>query len=283
MKRRQRLVLVTTLAVGHCCAAGRQIGGDPIRVEAAPAPRAPARAPAQLSAALCRPAPSTSAVVYRKRFLGLAAAHVVEVDLSLPDVRITVGVARGGVGRCERWGRILHRLRPTAAITGTYYDTATFIPVGTIVTNGVAVHQGLVGTALTFGAGNQVRFTRSRGAAAAPGVQTALRAGPRLVDEGRVSLMPAVEGFRDPGIFVRKPRAAVGLTKQNRLLLVTVPKPLYLREMARVMQALGAVNALCMDGGSSTGLYCAGRSYQVPQRVMTNVLMVYAGDTHRSF
>jgi hypothetical protein len=35
--------------------------------------------------------------------------------------------------------------------------------------------------------------------------------------------------------------------------------------------------AMCMDGGSSAGLYYAGKSYQVPRRVMTNVLIVYAG------
>jgi exopolysaccharide biosynthesis protein len=56
-----------------------------------------------------------------------------------------------------------------------------------------------------------------------------------------------------------------------------VTKPLYLREMAKVMQALGAVEAMCMDGGSSAGLYYAGKSYQVPRRVMTNMLVVYAG------
>jgi exopolysaccharide biosynthesis protein len=43
------------------------------------------------------------------------------------------------------------------------------------------------------------------------------------------------------------------------------------------MQSLGAYNAMCMDGGSSAGLYYAGKSYQVPRRVMTNVLMVYTG------
>jgi exopolysaccharide biosynthesis protein len=209
--------------------------------------------------------------------LALATAHVVVVDLNRSDIRVTVGVARGGVGRCETWKRILHRLRPTAAITGTYYDTATFVPVGTIVANGAALHRGSVGTALTFAAGNQARFTRSCRDATAPGVQTALNAGPRLVAGGRVSLSPAGEGFRDPGIFVRKPRAAVGLTKRNQLLLVAVMKPLYLREMARVMQALGADQAMCMDGGSSTGLYYAGRSYHAPRRVMTNVLLVYAG------
>ena len=44
-----------------------------------------------------------------------------------------------------------------------------------------------------------------------------------------------------------------------------------------MMLAIGAVNAMCMDGGSSAGLYYAGKSYQVPRRVMTNVLMVFAG------
>jgi exopolysaccharide biosynthesis protein len=44
-----------------------------------------------------------------------------------------------------------------------------------------------------------------------------------------------------------------------------------------VMQALGADHSMCMDGGSSTGLYYAGRSYHAPRRVMTNVLLIYAG------
>lgn len=209
--------------------------------------------------------------------MGSVTAHVVQVDLNRADVEVTVAVANGGIGRCETWSRIIDRLRPTAAITGTYYDPATFIPVGTIIANGIGVHQGMIGTALTFTNDNRAGFFRGRLPMTAPELQTALRAGPRLVDQGRVSLMPAIEGFRDPSIFVRKPRAAVGLTRKNKLLLVTVTKPVYLREMARMMLSLGAFNAMCMDGGSSTGLYYAGKSYQVPRRVMTNVLMVYAG------
>ena len=216
-------------------------------------------------------------MAYRKQPLGFATAHVVQVDLNRADVRVTVGVANGGIGRCETWSGIINRLRPTAAITGTYYDPATFIPVGTIIADGIGVHQGAVGTALAFSTANRVRFCRGRLTMAAPELQTALRAGPRLIDQGRVSLMPWIEGFHDPSIMVRKPRAAVGLTRANKLLLVTVTKPVYLREMAQVMQSLGAYDAMCMDGGSSAGLYYAGRSYQVPSRVMTNVLMVYAG------
>ena len=60
-------------------------------------------------------------------------------------------------------------------------------PTPSIVANGIAIYQGSVGTALTFTSGNQARFTRSRLATTAPGVHTALRAGPRLVDQGRLS------------------------------------------------------------------------------------------------
>jgi hypothetical protein len=221
--------------------------------------------------------PVTPGVAYRRQTIGHTTAHVVQVDLSRRDVRVTVGVADGGIGRCETWSRLINRLRPTAAITGTYYDPATFIPVGTIVADGIGVHQGRVGTALTFTADNQARFIRGRLKAPRSALETVLRAGPRLIDQGRVSLMPGIEGFRDPSIMAHKPRAVVGLTSSNKLLLVTVTKPLLLRDMARVMVALGAVDAMCMDGGSSTGLYYAGKSYQVPTRVMTNVLMVYAG------
>jgi len=206
---------------------------------------------------------------------------VVQVDLNRADVKVTVGVADGGIGRCETWSRLINRLRPTAAITGTYYDPATFIPVGTIISDGIGVHEGTVGTALTFTADNQARFTRGRLRVPRTALATVLRAGPRLIDQGRVSLMPGIEGFRDPSIVARKPRAAVGLTRSNKLLLVTVTKPLLLRDMARVMASLGAVDAMCMDGGSSAGLYYAGKSYQVPTRVMTNVLMVYAGPRPR--
>jgi hypothetical protein len=285
MQGRKTVVLVTILAVGSCCLEGPKMAGGSACVVKAAAQAAPARSPRTPGTATPRPAPHlgpfsstrrASGVAYQRRTLALATAHVVVVDLNRPDIRVTVGLARGGIGRCEPWKRIIHRLRPTAAITGTYYDTATFVPVGTIVANGAALHRGSVGTALTFTTGNQARFTQRRLAPSAPGVHTALHAGPRLIDQGRVSLAPAAEGFRDPGIFVRKARAAVGLTKQNKLLLVAVTKPLHLREMARVMQELGAVHAMCMDGGSSTGLYCAGRSYHAPRRVMTNVLLVYA-------
>jgi len=62
---------------------------------------------------------------------------------------------------------------------------------------------------------------------------------------------------------------------------VTVARPLYLSEMARVMRALGAYDAMCMDGGTSAALYCRGKSYRVPGRSLTNLFLVY--DSPESF
>src|SRR5437762_12379906 len=72
------------------------------------------------------PPPVTPGVAYHKAPVGPVTAHVVQVDLNRSDIRVTVGVASGGIGRHETWSGIINRLRPTAAITGTYYDPATF-------------------------------------------------------------------------------------------------------------------------------------------------------------
>jgi hypothetical protein len=172
---------------------------------------------------------------------------------------------------------MIDRLRPTAAITGTYFNTATLVPVGSLVAGGSLLHRGPVGTALVIDKRGRPRLVTCR-----PGnrpawrdCNTGVRAGPRLLTRGRVTLYPQWEGFRDPAVTARRPRAAVGITRHGKLLLVTVARPLYLSEMARVMRALGAHDAMCMDGGTSSALYCRGKSYRVPGRTLTNLLLVY--------
>jgi exopolysaccharide biosynthesis protein len=210
-------------------------------------------------------------------------AHVVTVNTASPTVRVTMGLAAGGIGSREPWSSLIDRLRPTAAITGTYFDTATFVPTGTLIVAGSSVHSGEVGTALVIDKHGRPRLVACR-----PGTRvtwgecdTGVRAGPRLLTGGSVTVYPRWEGFRDPAVTARKPRAAIGITRHGKLLLVTVARPLYLSELARVMRALGAVDAMCMDGGGSAGLYCRGKTYLLPRRSLTNVLMVY--DNARRF
>jgi len=94
-----------------------------------------------------------------------------------------------------------------------------------------------------------------------------------------VSLHPWVEGFSDSSLFRPAQRSALGLTKYNKLLLVTVNRPIYMHKLARIMRELGAVDAINLDGGSSTALYCDGRAYSHPGRKLTNLIVVYETPT----
>jgi exopolysaccharide biosynthesis protein len=212
-----------------------------------------------------------------KRFVLGIGACVVTVNTASPSVRTTIALASGGVGTQEAWSTMIDRLRPTAAITGTYFNTANLVPVGSLVAGGNLIHCGSVGTALVISKHRRPRLVTCRPGRGPswPDCDTGVRAGPRLLTRGVVTLYPEWEGFRDPAVTACRPRAAVGITRRGKLLLVTVAQPLYLSDMARVMSALGAADAMCMDGGTSAALYCRGKSYRVPGRSLTNLLLIY--------
>jgi hypothetical protein len=103
--------------------------------------------------------------------------------------------------------------------------------------------------------------------------------GPRLVTGGRVRVRSSAEGFAPlsapwfHGSFVlsRHPRTMAGVRGDGSLLLVTVDgrRPgwsagVTLREGARVMRALGARDALNLDGGGSTAMTVRGRTVNRP-------------------
>ena len=87
-------------------------------------------------------AAQASSVSYEVVKSGRIAAHVVTVSLADPETRVTVALARGGVGKGESFKSIVKRSRPVAAITGTFYDTKTMIPTGDIAVFGTVVHTG---------------------------------------------------------------------------------------------------------------------------------------------
>jgi hypothetical protein len=223
------------------------------------------------------PAAAGPGVTYRKVVIQGTPVHVVQADLNRKSVRVTIELPRRGIGTAERWSRMIDRTRPVAALTGTYFDIPTAIPVGTIRIGGNTVHRGGVGTALAINAENRARLVACRLGRRDnwSSYTSALCAGPRLLDQGQVSLYPSLEGFRDRAILAQKTRAATGITRHNKLLLVAVPRPVSLRKLATIMRALGARDAMCMDGGTSAGLYYRGKSYLVPGRPMTNLLVVY--------
>lgn len=216
-------------------------------------------------------------VVYSRAYWGGIPAHVVTVNLNSPDVKVTAALAQNGAGTSESFSSMLNRLQPAAAITGTFFCTRSLLPTGDIVIEGTPVYTGCVGKAMCITPLNTVEFVPYiKGHRAGwDGFETVLSAGPTLVQNGAVCLFPRDEGFSDPALFGRKMRTAVGVTADNQLLLVAVQKPIYMKELAKIMLHLGAVNAVDLDGGSSTALYYDGKQIARPGRRLTNLLVVY--------
>jgi hypothetical protein len=118
-----------------------------------------------------------------------------------------------------------------------------------------------------------------------PGVVDAIGGNPRLVVDGAVS-GPEVDGTGE--FFGRHSRTAVGATADGRLLLVVVDgrQPGYsrgmtLRELAELMQRLGAVQAVNLDGGGSSEMVVNGLPASRPSdgrgRGIANALVVLPG------
>jgi len=89
-------------------------------------------------------------------------------------------------------------------------------------------------------------------------------AGPLLLQNRQIVLDAKAEKFRDDFITEAAIRSAVGTTANGTLIIASVrqrvggPGP-NLVEVAQIMQVMGAVDALNLDGGSSTSLYLGGQ------------------------
>ncbi|MBX2861013.1 MAG: phosphodiester glycosidase family protein [Vampirovibrio sp.] len=92
-----------------------------------------------------------------------------------------------------------------------------------------------------------------------PNLLHAVGGGPLLVHNGQLALDPASENLEAFPIVQPSPRTAVGIRQDGSLLLVSVEgrRPgvsigASLQELAQLMKNLGAVDAMNLDGGSST-------------------------------
>ena len=217
-------------------------------------------------------------VAWRRVPVSGIVVNVVDVDLNDPQVRIGACVARGFPRGCESFRSMIDRARPDAAINGTFFSKTSLHPVGDVVIAGAQVFKGGVGTALAATAKGQIDFLPARGYRQRDwsGYETVVAAGPRLLSGGRIALAPQHEGFRDRRVISGSaPRSAAGVTAGRHLLLVTVPRAITLRKLATIMLSLGARDAINLDGGASSALYCRDRVLTAPGRSLTNLLVVY--------
>lgn len=119
-----------------------------------------------------------------------------------------------------------------------------------------------VGGALASGTQLQIQTTTTP--ASFNAFPNIVGAGPLLVSNSQVVLNAKAEKFRPPFDTQSAPRSGIGQTADGTILLAAVhnrvggPGPT-LKEWAFIMQQLGSVNALNLDGGSSTSLYLGGQ------------------------
>ncbi|MEM9771795.1 MAG: phosphodiester glycosidase family protein, partial [Cyanobacteria bacterium P01_D01_bin.73] len=101
-------------------------------------------------------------------------------------------------------------------------------------------------------------------------------AGPLLVADGQMVLDAAGEGFSAAFIRERAARSAIAQRSDGKILIVAVHnrrggRGPSLAEMAQLVQSMGAVNALNLDGGSSTTIYVGGQTLDRPSRTSARV------------
>ncbi len=89
-------------------------------------------------------------------------------------------------------------------------------------------------------------------------------AGPLLLQNGKIVLDAKSEQFSNAFITQKASRSAICTTANNTVLIAAVHNRVggsgpTLAEHAQLMKLLGCVNALNLDGGSSTSLYLGGQ------------------------
>ena len=225
---------------------------------------------------LAAPAPKNSPIAYQKKVILGVRAYVVTVDLNCKRIAL---VPHSSSGQYKSFRSFIRDHQPLAAINGTFFDPATATVVCNLIAEGKLLSEGRVGHSLRIDSENRAQLESTAGL---PGRLLDLKqwafglsAGPTLLRQGQAIASARNEGFRDPGLFGLAPRSAIGITPNNKLLLVTVRKPVRLARLSWMMKRLGARDAMNLDGGSSTALYYQGAFVTRPRRLLTNIVGVY--------
>lgn len=221
-------------------------------------------------------------VGYHEKWIDGVKVYIVQVDLNSPDVIIKPAIATKSSDKyCprENFSSFVSRYKPLAAINGTYHDIYTFRPVGTIIIDKQMKWDGERGTAVCFDAMNRVDFKLISGINGKDidwsEYEQVICTGPTLVYDGEIYLCPKHEYFKDPSVYGAAPRSAIGVTVDNKFIMVVINKGVDLWKLARIMKELKCINAVTLDGGGSTALFYNGSFIKDTTRPLTNFIVVY--------
>ncbi|MBS2037723.1 phosphodiester glycosidase family protein [bacterium] len=217
-------------------------------------------------------------ISYRLIYAAGIPCHVIYIDLRSPALRVQAVRASDLGARFLNFQSFVHQTRALAAINGTFFDVRSGTIVCNLVRNGRLLESGGAGHTFSLTHQGRVRWLDTAGRAGGrinwKNTALGVSAGPTLLRKHRIVLCPESEGFADPGLFRAAARSGLATTQSGRLLLVSVNRPVRLGQFAAAMRALGACDAINLDGGTSTGLYLNGKFISKPGRQLTNVLVV---------
>ncbi|WP_041227527.1 LysM peptidoglycan-binding domain-containing protein [Deinococcus deserti] len=217
--------------------------------------------------------------------------QLVRVDLRHRDVLVAPVLPHAGLvfGLGARVGQLAQRSGAQALINGSYFHPRTYAPAGDIVMQGRMLTWGRIPMALAITPDNRATIR----ATTTPllrrpldttwrGMETVIATGPRIVTGGAVHTNYN-QVFRDPALFGRAARSAVGLSSNRDLVMVSTRVRLTTTEMGKVMTRLGVKEALLLDGGSSAGLAWNGRAVLDSMRKVSYGIGVFTGYTGRRY
>jgi LysM repeat protein len=198
------------------------------------------------------PAPQGARASLQSRTVLGIPVKVVRVNLRYRNVLVSPVLPASGLGSSARVSTLAQLSGAAAVINGSYFHPRSYAPAGDLVVHGQRVAWGRLPAALSITPDNRARIGSGVGGTWA-GMESVIASGPQIVRGGAVQRhYPAV--FQDPALFGKAARSAIGLSSDRDLLLVSTRTPLSITEMGKVMAALGARDALLLDGGSSTSL-----------------------------
>lgn len=171
-----------------------------------------------------------------------------------------------------------------------YVDTAASgvpLPEGSVVFSGRG--RGAVFLRTFSAPGDTLVWTV--GFSHVPGPVREMIGGFPLLLQGGEDVLDQVEDLRPAFSAVRHPRTAIGMLSDGRVLLLTVDgrqpghsEGMTLRELTDLLRALGATDAINLDGGGSTTLVILGEVMNRPsdaagERPVANMLLVLGPQT----
>lgn len=215
--------------------------------------------------------------------LSLQETLITDRGLRLAVTHLNSAYVQAGIGRyTPEWGKTYTPLSDGETIVTVAGDRVLSQSVGgktavPIPTDGYVLalrSDPATATQLPVGVGVQVEST------AIPAdfnrFPYILGGGPVLIQNSQIVLDAKAEGFSDAYVKQTAIRSAIGRNAAGNLLIAAVHNraggagPTF-AELAQIMQKLGAVDALNLDGGSSTSLYLGGQLLDRPPQTAARV------------